>query len=139
MLLAALISAPLALWLVALVSFHAWDLQVDGGHLGAAFVGLLPLELVVAALVYAIAGRLSAGAVTGSVGGLIALSYLAELLDPLLTLPSWLAGLSIFHQYGTPIVDGPRWGAWLALTAIAAVLLALGLARFTCSDLQRGG
>lgn len=137
--LAALILAPLALWLVALVSFRAWGLQVDGGNLAAAFVGFLPLELTVAALVYALAGRLSAGAVSGLVGGLIALSFVAELLNSMLNLPAWIAGLSLFHQYGAPLLDGPRPGPWLALTALAAALLALGLAQFTRADLQRGG
>lgn len=137
--LVALVVAPLALWIVALASIRGWGLQVDAGHLVAAFVGFLPLELTVAAVVYLVAGRLSAGTISGVVGGLIALSYLAELLNPLLKLPGWLAGLSIFHQYGTPVVDGPRWGPWLALTALAATFLALGLTRFTRNDVQRGG
>jgi ABC-2 type transport system permease protein len=137
--LAALVVVPLTLWLVALAGVRAWGLRVAGGDLAAAFLGFLPLELLVAALVFLAAGRVPAGAITGAVGGFIALSYLMELLRAVLDLPSWLAGLSIFHHYGTPILDGPRWGPWLALTALAAALLALGLARFTRSDIQRGG
>lgn len=137
--LVALCLAPLVLWLVALACIRAFGLHIGAGSLAVAFLGLLPLELVVAALVYLVAGRLSAGAITGVGGGLLALSFLAELLDPVLQLPNWLIGLSIFHQYGTPLLDGPRWGPWLTLTAIAAALVALGLARFARSDVQRGG
>jgi ABC-2 type transport system permease protein len=134
----ALVLAPLVLWVVALVSIRGWGLQVAAGDTFAAFAGFLPLELLVAALVYLVAGRLSAGAITGAIGGLIALSFLADFLNPVLKLPGWLVGLSVFHQYGTPIVSGPRWGAWLALIALAAVFLALGLVRFTRADLARG-
>lgn len=137
--LAALIAAPLVLWLIALLGTRLWGLQVGAGYLLAAFLGLLPLELPVAALVYLGAGRLGAGALSGIVGGLIGLSYLLELLGTFFTPQKWLLDLSIFHQYGAPIVEGPRWGAWLLLTAVAALFLALGLARFSRADLQRGG
>ena len=137
--LAALVLTALVLWLAALLGVRIWGLQVDAGHLLAAFVGLIPLILPVAALIYLGAGRLGAGALSGVVGALIGLAFMLSLLGPLLNLPRWTLNLSPFHQYGTPIVEGPRWGAWLLLTAIAAIIAALGLARFVRADLQRGG
>jgi len=135
---AALALAPLILWLIALLGIRIWGLQVGAGPLLAAFVGLIPLELPFAALVYLGAGRLATGALSGIIGALIALIFMLELLGPLLAWPGWLLGLSPFHQYGAPIVEGPRWGAWLILTAIAAIIAALGLVRFGRADLQRG-
>lgn len=136
--LAALVAVPLVLWLVLLVSLQVAGLQVDSGHLLGAFVGFLPIELVTAAIVFLIAGRLSAGAVNGGDGGLLGVSFLAEFLNPVLHLPGWLIGLSIFHHYGNPLIDGPQWGPWLAVAAVAAAFLALGLAQFTRGDVPRG-
>ena len=52
--------------------------------------------------------------------------------------PAWVADLSMFYQYGSPITDGPRWGTSLAMTALAAAVLALGVVGFTRADVQRG-
>ena len=92
-----------------------------------------------AGLVALLAGRLGAGALAGLGGALLVVSFAAELLAPLLALPGWLANLSIFHQYGNPVLDGPRWGPWLGLAVLAAALFSLGLARFVRADLERGG
>ncbi len=72
------------------------------------------------------------------VGGLIALAFFAALLNGVLKLPLWLVSLSIFYQYGSPITEGPRWGPWLIMTAVAVAILALGVARFTRGDVERG-
>ncbi|HEY8599903.1 MAG TPA: ABC transporter permease subunit, partial [Thermomicrobiales bacterium] len=130
--------APLALWLLALLGIRIWGLDVAGGRLLAAFVGFLPFELLIAAFVYLIAGRLGAGAALGLGGGLLVVSFLLQLIGPLLKWPEAILGLSIFHQYGAPVVEGPRWGPWLVMVALAGVLLALGFVRFTRTDLQRG-
>lgn len=71
-------------------------------------------------------------------GGLVALSFLASLLYTVLNLPAWLADLSMFYQYGSPITDGPRWGASLAMTALAAAVLVVDVVGFTRADVQRG-
>jgi ABC-2 type transport system permease protein len=130
--------APLALWLLSLLGIRIWGQDVAGGPLLAAFFGFLPLELLIAAFVYLLAGRLGAGATLGIGGGLLVVSFLLELVGPLLKWPAPVLGLSIFHQYGAPIVEGARWGNWLAMVALAAALLALSFARFLRSDLQRG-
>jgi ABC-2 type transport system permease protein len=133
-----LLIAPLILWVLSLLGIRIWGLNVAGGPLLAAFFGFLPLELLIAAFVYLLAGRLGAGATLGIGGGLLVVSFLLELVGPLLKWPATVLGLSIFHQYGAPIVEGARWGNWLAMVALAAALLALSFVRFTRSDLQRG-
>jgi ABC-2 type transport system permease protein len=130
--------APLVLWLLSLLGIGIWGLDVAAGRLLAAFFGFLPFELLLAAFVYLLAGRLGAGATLGVGGGLLVVSFLLELVGPLLKWPAPVLGLSIFHQYGAPIVEGPRWGTWIVMVALAAALLAVGFVRFTRSDLQRG-
>lgn len=132
------IIAPLLSWLGILVSAWLTDTSVDAGNVAAATFGILPLELVVVSLVYLLAGRLSAGAVLGITTLYIALAFFVELLRSLLNLPDWVMSLSIFHEYGSPITSGLDWGPFVAMLGVAAVLLALGVAQFTRSDVERG-
>lgn len=135
--LATLILVPLILCVVMLVSLRIVGLEVETGYLVAAFVGFLPIELLTAAIVFLAAGRFSAGAINGGDGGLLAASFIGEFLNPVLHLPGWLIGLSIFHHYGTPLISGPSWIAWGAISLLALALVGLGLVQFTRSDLQR--
>ncbi len=127
-----------ASWLVMLVSAGAVGLSVDPARLAVAFLGIIPMELVTAAVVFALAGWLRAGLVIALVGALIGVSYFAEILNLLLKLPNWALSLSIFHQYGNPLIADPRWLSWLALLAIAAVLAAVGAFRFNREDIHQG-
>ncbi len=136
--LAALVIAPLVLCLILLVSLRVVGLEVETSNLIAAFVGFLPIELITAALIFLAGGRFSAGTVNGGDGGLLAASFIGEFLNPVLHLPGWLIGLSVFHHYGTPLLTGPSWTAWGLMTALALALTGLGLFQFTRSDLQRG-
>jgi ABC-2 type transport system permease protein len=104
----------------------------------AALLGILPLELVTASVVFLLAGRAAAGVGTGIVGGLVALSFVSSILYTVLNLPAWLADFSMFYQYGSPITDGPRWGASLAMTALAGAVLSVSVNGFTRADLRRG-
>jgi ABC-2 type transport system permease protein len=135
--LAALIFAPLILCVILLVALQIIGLQVSTSHMIAAFVGFLPIELLTAAIVFLAAGRFSAGTINGGDSGLLAASFIGEFLNPVLHLPGWLIGLSIFHHYGTPLVSGPSWAAWGVISLLALVLVGLGLIQFTRSDLQR--
>jgi len=101
-------------------------------------LGILPLELIVAALVYVLAGRLRPGAIVILSGTFVALSFFVELLHTLLKLPEWVMSLSIFHQYGSPIIDGWQWRPFVTMLGEAFVLLTLGLIQFTISDVERG-
>lgn len=132
----AMLMAPFISWLTILVSARLAGLSIDSGHIAAATFGMLPLELITAAFIYMLAGWLRYGAVVAITSILIALSYFAELLNPFLKLPGWLLSLSIFHQYGNPLMDGPRLGPWLILSGIALVFLALASLRFSRRDVQ---
>lgn len=136
--LAGLIVVPLALWLVALAAVGLWGLTVARGDLLVAFLGLLALELPVAAFVYLVTGRLGAGATLGLGGGLLVVFFVMGLLGPVLDWPEVVQGLSPFYQYGAPLVGDVRWPSWAALVVLAAVFLVVGLARFSREDVQRG-
>lgn len=135
---AASILAPLVAWLVILVSARVSGMDIDMGRFALAFGGIIPLELLTAALVYALAGWLRAAAVISLVAIFITVSYLMDLLNPLLKLPDWLVSLSIFHQYGNPLLEDPRWVAWLVLAVIATALFAIGARRFASADIRSG-
>jgi ABC-2 type transport system permease protein len=135
--LAVLIVVPFILCLVLVVSLRIFALQVDSGDLFLSFVGFLPIELITAAVIFLIAGRVSAGVANGGDSGLVASSFLADFLNPVLHLPGWLIGLSIFHYFGNPLLDGPSWGAWGVMSLLALALVGIGLLQFTRGDLQR--
>ncbi len=128
----------LAIWLSIIIGASLTDVRIDAGNVAAASLGILPLELITAALVYALAGRVRTGAVLGVVGAFVALSFFVELVQSLLKLPEWVMSLSIFHQYGSPITDGWQWRPLGTMLGIAALLLALGVVQFTRSDVERG-
>jgi ABC-2 type transport system permease protein len=130
--------APVLAWLSIVAAAHIANLSIDQGHVIAASFSLLPPALIIVGLVYALAGRLRYGAVLGIVTAYIVLAFLAEFLKALLNLPDWLLSLSIFHQYGSPAIDGMNWGAFLGMTAVAIVLLVIGLVQFRYVDVERG-
>lgn len=133
-----LLGAPVVIGLVVLVSGHLAGLNLDAGYVAAALIGIVPLELVTASVVFLLAGRTAAGISTVAVGVLVAISFLVSLLYTALNLPAWLADLSMFYQYGSPLTDGPRWSSLLGMTGLAAVLLAVAVYGFTRADVQRG-
>lgn len=135
---AAAVAAPLAIWLSVLVGARLTDLSVDAGHVFAASFGVLPLELIVAALVYILVGRLRAGAILGLIGTFIAISFFAELLHEALNVPGWVMSLSIFYLYGSPIIDGWQWRQSLIMLCLAAFMLAIGVVQFRNADIERG-
>jgi ABC-2 type transport system permease protein len=132
----AALSAPLVMFLAVWASALIAGLSINAGTLAIAMIGLIPLELVTASVVFLLAGWLRTGAIAAIIGIAVGVSYFADLLNPLLKLPDWLIGLSIFHQYGSPLIENARWGAWLALTVIAAAVLAAAIIRFSRSDLR---
>ncbi len=133
----AMLLAPLVIWLGILIAASATAFSVDASKVAAASFGLLPLELIIASLVYLLAGRLRPATVVGVMTAFLAASYFVELLHTLLNVPDWVVSLSIFHQYGSPITDGLNWGAFFAMIGIALVLLALGVVLFNRGDVER--
>lgn len=130
--------APLLTWLAIMVSAQIAHLSVDQNNVLAASFSMLPLALVIMSLAYALAGRLRYGMVMGVLTLYIMLAFMAEFLQALLNLPNWLMSLSIFYQYGNPIMNGMNWSAFLGMTGVALVLLIIGLVQFRNVDVERG-
>lgn len=128
----------IASWLVMLVSAGIAGLRVDPTLFLVAFLGLMPLEIITTAAMFALVGWLRARLALTIVGALIGISYFASILSALLKLPQWAVSLSIFYQYGNPLIEEPRWLSWLALLAIGAALTALAAYRFTRQDVHKG-
>ncbi len=126
----ATIIMPVVLWLAILLAAWAVDLRVDAAKLAAASAAIFPLELIAVGLVYLLACKLPSGAVMGITSAFLLVSFLAEFLQPMIKMPGWLIGLSIFHQYGTPAVTGMEWGTFLALLAIGLALLVAAVVAF---------
>lgn len=132
------VALSLASWAAMLATARLAGMKIDAGRLTIAYLGLVPLALLTGAAAYALSGWLRSGGVVAVCGTLLAVSYFADVLNPLLELPGWALDLSIFHQYGRPLTDDPRWQAWLALAALAAGLMGLGVARFARVDIGHG-
>ena len=99
---------------------------------------MLPPALITIGLVYALAGRLRYGAVLGIATAYLVLSYLQESLEGNIQFPGWVMSLSVFHLYGNPIFFGMDWTNFLGMTAVAVVLLVIGLAQFRNADIEVG-
>jgi ABC-type transport system involved in multi-copper enzyme maturation permease subunit len=114
-------------------------LQLDGIHIVAAAVSLIPLGLITASAAFLLSVRLRSGVVLGIVGGLLVLSFFIDLLETVLKLPTWTQNLSFFQQFGNPLLDGINWSGFLGMTAIAATLIAAAAVLFERADLTRVG
>ncbi len=134
----ALLLAPLANGLAMMITARVANLTLDVGNVPAALLGLFALEVISAAAVYTVAGWLRSGVIAGVLGALIGVSFFAELLNPILKLPSWVITFSIFHHFGSPLTRAPYWGDWLVMIAIAAMFLLAGAIRFSRGDVRSG-
>jgi ABC-2 type transport system permease protein len=138
---AALTTAVLIIASMLLVAV-AWaaaasGLAVDGGRLVEAVLGMAPLALVVAAVGYLLSGWLRTAAVTGVLSALLVASYAMSFLAALVALPDAVLQLSIFQQYGTPLVGGLRVPNTLGILAVTVAALALATMRFARKDIAR--
>ena len=64
-------------------------------------------------------------------------SFVLTLLAPLFHWPPALLQLSIFEQYGAPLVEGLHLPRVLGLLAVVGVTLTIATVRFTRKDLAR--
>ena len=136
--LVAILGVTLFIWISITFSAQAAGLAIDNGRVAEACLGLLPVELITASLVFAVAGLFPPFIVVGIMSVFVAVSFLADLLRTILNLPNWALDFSIFHQYGSPVLDGLNWGGFIGMLAVASVLLGFGGWRFARADLERG-
>ena len=134
----AAVLAALATWVAILAGEYITGLSLDFGHVTLSALGLLPLELVTAALVYVLSGLVGPRLVLGILSIYLAISFLIDEVRLLLNLPSWVQNISIFHQYGSPLTSDMNWGAFFGMLVAALVLLAIAETLFTQRDIAGG-
>jgi putative exporter of polyketide antibiotics len=115
----------------------AVGMQLDTKRVAAAAFGMVPVGLVVGSIGYLLAGWLRTRTVTGILIGLVLASFALTLLAPIFQWPRTLIQLSIFEQYGAPLVDGLKHDRVLGQLGIAAATLAAAVVRSERKDLTR--
>jgi ABC-2 type transport system permease protein len=123
----------------ASIAFTAWatGFALDRVRLAEAALAMVPVGMVVAAAGYLLAGWLHSKSVAGILTGLLLTSFVVTLLGPLFQWPTSVMQLSIFEQYGTPLVTGLQPVRVAGLLAVAAAVLTGAALRFGTKDLVR--
>lgn len=136
---AALASATIAISVITLLVCAgvaaASGLQLDGGHLAAAILGMIPLGLLVVGIGYLAAGWLRTAADTGLLSFLLAFWFFLSFIGPELKLPDATLRLSPFYYYGTPLLHGLQLTSVLGLVVVTSIALGLGALRFVRKDI----
>ena len=110
------------------------DLGISAGQLFAAGMNTVPVAVLVLGaglLVFATAPRLTSVAVYG----LVAWSFLDELVGGAVNAPNWVLDLSLFHHIALAPAADPRWATNAVLVAIGVGCAALGVGLFARRDL----
>jgi ABC-2 type transport system permease protein len=131
---ALLVVAGLILASVAFTAV-AVGMKLDMSRLVQAAFGMVPVGLVVAALGYLLSGWLRTALVTGILTAFLFASFILTVLGPLFKWPETLLKLSVFEQYGAPLVEGLRLPNTLGLLGVAAAALTIATVRFLRKDL----
>lgn len=117
-------------------SARASGVNLDVAHLVAAALTMIPLGLLVAAIGYLLSGWLRTAIDTGLLSLVVVLWFLISFVGPELHWPDLTLRASPFYYYGTPLVSGAQAGDVVGLLAAAALLLALGVFRFSRKDVR---
>jgi ABC-2 type transport system permease protein len=136
---AALLTSAVVVALVGgAVLVTAWLAGVDlaWGRALVAVLLLLPLAGVFIAFGFAVSAW-RPGPVAAILSGALAISFLLDLLAPLLSLPDALRDLSVFHMYGQPLTEGVSWGGLAAMLALIAVFSFAGSRLFARRDIVK--
>jgi polyether ionophore transport system permease protein len=112
-------------------------LQLATGRVALAAFGMVPVGLVVSSAGYLLSGWLRTRTVTATLIAFVLASFVVALLARLLHWPDGILQLSIFEQYGSPLIDGLRPSRMLALLAVAGAALAVATTRFAHKDIVR--
>ncbi|MEI6046852.1 MAG: hypothetical protein WCS37_21095, partial [Chloroflexota bacterium] len=135
----ALLSTALMIGITAAsyaLSTWLFNVPVDAGNSVAAFFGLWVICAIIEAAGFVLAA-LGPGWAVAICGGLVVISYVVQLLENLLNIPGWLVNLSVFHQYGTPLVKGLEWTPqWIMLGLSIAFVVIAGF-RFWQRDITK--
>lgn len=121
---------------VTLAVAGAVGVDLDSGHVAAAALTMIPLGLLVAALGYFLSGWLQTAIDTGLLSLAVVAWFLISFIGPEFNWPDFTLRLSPFYYYGTPLVNGAQAIDFVGLVVAAAVLLALGVFRFSRKDVR---
>lgn len=95
-------------------------LNLDGGHLFTASALLWPFALAFGGLGVALVSRWPRLAVP-LLAAFAVVEYFLGDLAPLFKLPDWVANLSIFHLYGSPLAGPVPWTPAVSMTLVFAL------------------
>jgi ABC-2 type transport system permease protein len=130
----AVVLGVVALAIVVTIELGHVDIPVEG--VGAASGSLLVLAACAVAMSFAIASwRPSLAA--AAAGGVIAVSFFADLVIPLLGLPSWVRYLTMFGLYGFPLANGVSYWRVGVLFAATVAFAVAGAIRFQHKDIAK--
>jgi ABC-2 type transport system permease protein len=125
---------------LALLTFIAGRVagtSISFGLTMAGALGLWPLAMFFAGVASVAGGLMSRSTeVVGVATGVLIAMYILDLAGRLTSSLEALRYLSAFHYYGAPIRDGIDVGYFVALTAAAVVLIAIGAMLFDRRDLR---
>ena len=118
-----------------------WAADAQGISLGVESIALatallLPFGLAFGSLGAALAGWIPRATVL-LLSGYAVVSYFLTQFAPLFRWPQWVANVSIFYLYGTPLTTGVYWTGFWVLMAIIAIAMTIGLLSFQRRDLGR--
>jgi len=118
-----------------------WAADAQGISLGVESIALatallLPFGLAFGSLGAALAGWIPRVTVL-LLSGYAVVSYFLTQFVPLFRWPQWVANVSIFYLYGTPLTTGVYWTGFWVLMAIIAIAMTIGLLSFQRRDLGR--
>ena len=133
------VSTLLILVVTALLSWLAGQIfgaQIGLGELGAAVAGTWAFALFFAGLALLASGRLSSWtAVTGIAAGLLVTMYVVDIASRIAHGIHDATYATVFHWYGSPLVDGLD-GGHAALAAAGALLALTGATLFERRDVR---
>jgi ABC-2 type transport system permease protein len=135
----ALISVTLIIGLCALTFYVVGWLAgttVDAAKLTGAFAGLWVIAVITIGTGIGLAGVIPDKTVA-ILSGLVVISFLVELLREALKLPGWLLDLSVFHQYGQPLLNGLDWRPMLIILGLGVIFTLAGGLRFYRRDILK--
>lgn len=131
-------SALLLLFIGLFFGLCTWlfGVSVDFGNSVAAFFGLWIVSTIIEAIGFVLAAFGPGWAVAVTTGIVIA-SYLSDLLNETLKLPEALTNLSIFKQYGQPLMEGIHWPPQIVMVGLSVLFVAVAVAWFRRRDIVK--
>ncbi len=118
------------------LSTQLFNVPVNAINTVGAFIGLWVVSVLILAVGFVLAA-FGSGWSVAACGVLVVISFVISLLGAALKLPDWVIDLSIFHQYGKPLVNGLDWTLQIGLLGLSILFVVIGGWRFGHRDLEK--